>query len=560
LGQFKWTTIGIVVSTFSLGSIGVFMLSEFIPFVREMSFGGRIAVSILAGSILVARSPSSAIAVINELRARGPFTQTVLGVTVIMDGVVITLFAINFSIADAILAKMSFDFGFLYLLLAELLVSLSVGFGASKVLVFLASRTWKAWAKITATLLSGYSVFVLSDFVRHFTSRNYAFEVLLEPLLICMIAGFLVSNRSHFREEFLRVLHHVGPLVYLLFFTLIGSSLNLSTLANIWPIALTLFVIRGIAIFAGSFAGGMLAKDPIERCRFSWMGYMTQAGISMGLATQVAVEFPEWGDDFATLMIATIVLNQIVGPTFFKSAIHMAKEAHPLPEKTEHGVVHNAIIFGMDGQALALARHLHLHHWQVKLAGFSPQHPQKAADAGVIVHEMNEVSVNELRFLGAGGAGAIVAMLSDEENLHISQIVREHFPAVHLVVQLNSRSYSERFRSLGASVVVPSTAMISLLDHFVRSPSAVSLLLGMEKDRDIIDLEMRNKKLLGSPLQDLAMPVEALVISIHRGSKKLNVHDHLLVEEGDIITVAGTLESLEELRIKFEGWPAEPHA
>ena len=47
----------------------------------------------MAAAILVARSPSSAIAIVNELRARGPYTKTALGVTVVMDAVVILSFA-----------------------------------------------------------------------------------------------------------------------------------------------------------------------------------------------------------------------------------------------------------------------------------------------------------------------------------------------------------------------------------------------------------------------------------------------------------------------------------
>ena len=96
--QFKsitWVTIGLVVSTFTLGSVAVFLLARFVPFMQTMVGNGRIAVALLAGGILVARSPSSAIAIINELRAKGPFTRMTLGVTVIMDVVVIILFAIN---------------------------------------------------------------------------------------------------------------------------------------------------------------------------------------------------------------------------------------------------------------------------------------------------------------------------------------------------------------------------------------------------------------------------------------------------------------------------------
>ena len=78
----RYTTIALVASAFIIGSISFFLLSGSIPFAQAMPAAHRAAVAILAGAILVARSPSSAIAVVNELRAKGPFTKTALGVTV----------------------------------------------------------------------------------------------------------------------------------------------------------------------------------------------------------------------------------------------------------------------------------------------------------------------------------------------------------------------------------------------------------------------------------------------------------------------------------------------
>lgn len=549
----KWTTVGLVVSTFSLGSLSVFMLADFIPFVKEMPLTGKVAVSLLAGSILVARSPSSAIAVIKELRAKGPFTQTALGVTVIMDGVVIVIFALNTSIADALLNNTSMNIGFVLLLVAELSVSVLLGLVVGKLLEFVASRKWDVWIRTALALVIGYGVFVSSDFLRLYTARNYPFEVLLEPLLICMIGGFYVANYTRCREEFLRTLHHAAPAVYLIFFTLIGASLQLNILIGIWPITLALFAARIAAIFIGSYTGGTLAKNPPAHNRISWMAYITQAGVGIGLTTQVAVEFPEWGAEFATMMISVIVINQIVGPSLFKMAINLANESPPLPEKTELGILHNAIIFGSDGRASALARQLRLHHWQVKMASLGPPGRESVVNSGVEIHQISGLSVNELQLLGVGGAGAIVAMLSDEENFRICEIAHEHFGEVHLIVQLNDRAQYDRFRPFGASVVVPSTAMISLLDHYVRSPSAVSLLLGMEEDQDIVDLEIRNVGLAESTLQDLELPEDVLIISIHRGRDLLVPHDHLKVREGDVMTLAGPEGTLEDLAVRFEG-------
>ncbi|MED5579330.1 MAG: cation:proton antiporter [Nitrospinota bacterium] len=552
LNSVKWTTIGIVVATFSLGSVSFFMLAKFIPFVQGISLEGRIAISILCGSILVARSPSSAIAIIKELRAKGPFVQTALGVTVVMDSVVIVLFAINSSIADALLTNVGMNFGFIALLVTELSISILIGYCVARTLGVIASFKINIRYKIFLMLFVGYLVFYFSDIISHKTLRHFSFELFLEPLLICMIAGLWVTNRSQYKDEFSRMLNEVGPAVYLLFFTLIGASLKLSTLVSVWPIALALFVIRIAAIFVGSFTGGMIAGDPIRYSRVSWMAYITQAGIGMGLATKVSVEFPGWGQEFATLMIGIIVLNQIVGPSFFKTVIRLLKEAFPLPKKTEIGVVHTAIIFGEDGQAQTLARHLRLHHWEVKMATFSEKKLNSFTESGVVLHRIREMSSRELRFMGAGGAGAIVCMLSDEENLKVCKIANEEFELAHLVVRLNERSYYDEFKSLGASIVSPSTAMISLLDHFVRSPSAVSLLLGMEENQDILDLEVRNPNLFGLRINELHLPNDVLVVSVHRDGKGINVQDNVFLEKGDVYTIAGNEKILEELSIRFE--------
>lgn len=41
----------------------------------------------------------------------------------------------------------------------------------------------------------------------------------------------------------------------------------------------------------------------------------------MGLVRTAARRFPQWGDEFGALMVATIVVNQLVGPPMFRAAI-----------------------------------------------------------------------------------------------------------------------------------------------------------------------------------------------------------------------------------------------
>ncbi len=346
LRSIGWVTAGLVLFTFTFGAIAMLLLADNIPFVNRMDTAGQIAVALLVGAILVARSPSSAIAIVNELRAKGPFTQMVLGVTVIMDVVVIVLFAISSSAADALLTGLSISAGFVFLLLAELGVAVAAGYALYKFLNWVLSQTVSHLSKVGAILVTGYGVFVLSSLLRAYSRAYFPFEILIEPLLVCLVAGFLINNYSARRLEMAEILHQTGPFIYVLFFTLTGASLELDLLLRTWPIALALFATRILAIGLGSFVGGTVAGDTLASNRIKWMAFITQAGVALGLAKDVAGEFPVLGNDFATLIISVVVINETIGPLLFKRAIKYVGESRLRAEGAEFDCVRDVLIFG----------------------------------------------------------------------------------------------------------------------------------------------------------------------------------------------------------------------
>ena len=263
-----------------------------------------------------------------------------------MDVVVIILFAVNSSIADALLSGLKFNFGFILFLVLEIGTSVIIGFLVSKIILMILLLPIQKSLKTGLILLMGYLVFVFSSEIRKFTHDTLFVEVLLEPLLICMVAGFFVSNTSMFIKEFSKILFDIGPPIYIAFFTLTGASLSLDIFLQTWPIAIALFFTRAIAIFIGSFLGGTLAKNPMKDNTISWMAYITQVGVSLGLAKEVVVEFPEWGNPFATIIISVIILNQIIGPLLFKYAIKVMREDHPKGTQT--------ILMGMGARSISL--------------------------------------------------------------------------------------------------------------------------------------------------------------------------------------------------------------
>ena len=556
IGTILKMTLGLVLATFLLGSLGFYLLSTFLEPLVPLAPMGRLAVAFLAGSILIARSPSSAIAIIDELRAKGPFTRTVLGVTVIMDVVVIVWFSGTVAFADAVLTEVGLSPAFVALLLGELFLSTLLGLAVAATLFLILATPLPRFLKTGLVLVAGFAVYALSEQVRRSSGEHLSFEIVLEPLFICMLAGFTVSNFTRHRNEFGRILRDAGPPVYVLFFTLAGASLQLDQLLRMWPVALAIFGVRLAAITLGATAGGVISRLPARHTRVSWMAFITQAGVGLGLAKEVALEFPEWGQSFATLLIAVIVLNQVLGPPLLKWAIHLVGEAH----ERGHGEAgdrapNRVVIFGLESQSLALARQLQGHGWEATIVCRRPGRREAAEiDASDLdIRVVEDLTLASLKEVGAHRAGAIVTLLPDEENYQVCSLAYENFGTETLVVRLDDRRHLQLFHKLGALVVDPPNAIVSLLDHFVRSPTATSLLLGIEGDQDLVDLFLRNPDLEGVPLRDLDLPLDTLVVSVRREDHTLSSHGYTRLRRGDRITVLGSPESLVKAARIFGG-------
>jgi Trk K+ transport system NAD-binding subunit len=333
---------------------------------------------------------------------------------------------------------------------------------------------------------------------------------------------------------------------------LTGASLDLNVLFDAWAVALILFGVRLLGIFIGSFTGGLVSGDPMKHNRYGWMTYVTMAGVGLGLAKEVADEFPEFGNEFATILIAVIVMSQLIGPPLFKFAITHVGEAHPKHDGPGFGGARDAVIFGLSSQSVSLARQLLAHEWQVKLICLAPGEMEGVETPDLVVEFMPELTVAAMQHIDLFEADAVVAMQSDEDNYTICEMVYEHFGTETMVANLQDRTNFDKFHALGVLVVESQTAVVSLMDHFVRAPAGTSLLLGMQDEQDIVDVEMRNPDLDGISLRDLRLPLDVLVLSVQRNGERLISHGYTKLTVGDKVTMVGNVEKLEEVRLHFD--------
>ena len=548
-----WTTFSLIVTIYIVTGAAILLLAEFIPFMRELTMAGKVAAALLGGTILATRSPSSAIAIINEMRARGPFTKTALGVTLTIDVIIVVLFALCTAIVSTLLTGQPFDLAFVALVSVDILGSILLGILVGKLLIQVLRTHWEEWLKIPLILLIGLLVFVLSGELRHFSHEHLPFELSFEPLLICMVASFWLANRTTYRDELRHLLHRVEIPIFVIFFTLIGESLDIGIVATILPVTVLIFAARLLALLVGGYIGGTVAGDPPQFNRLTWMAYITQAGVGLGLAKEAATEFPQLGNDFTTLMVAVIVLSQLVGPPFFKFAIRLVGESH-LPKDIKDDEILDVVIVGIENQSRALAERLLAHGWRVKLLDIDQSHVSALAASDGLRHEhwLSEIAAEQLRLLIEPKTEVAVTLLPDDaDSLKLCQIFYEDFGITRQIARLNEFSLVEEFRALGVHVLHPASAMVHLLDSFVRAPQLATMVFEDDPDHDVIQVTITDPSVDGLHLRELILPDDVLVMAIVRRGHNIVPHGYTNLHLDDEVTLIGPTDSLEEVALKL---------
>ena len=302
-------------------------------------------------------------------------------------------------------------------------------------------------------------------------------------------------------------------------------------------------------MIGGGYLGGTIAGDSWKFRHLNWMPYITQAGVGLGLATIIKHAFPEFGVQFETIIIGVIVINQVVGPPLLKYALYKVEETHEKHETPAFDGHNDAIIFGLEPMSLALARQLKGNNWGVKIAAMKKADEIEQVDDIEIVF-MNDISLDCLNQLEPEHADTMVMMLSDSENYKWCELIYEQIGTKELVVRASGdRYYAKKFEKLDALVVDPSSAMVNLMDHFVRSPNATSILLGMETDQDAVDIEVMDPNIQGLALRDLRLPSDILILSITRKDQMMITHGYTRLRIGDVVTILGSEESIDKVEL-----------
>ena len=149
-------------------------------------------------------------------------------------------------------------------------------------------------------------------------------------LLAAVALGMTVANlATHHEQPFLEI-EDIEWLVLVVFFVLIGASLETSELKGAVPLVAGYVLLRSIGKVVGAWGGAAAVGSPPETRRWLGVALLPQAGIALGLTLEAVARFPTFAEQALPAVVLATVVFELVGTPLRHVALGRATAATKL--------------------------------------------------------------------------------------------------------------------------------------------------------------------------------------------------------------------------------------
>ncbi len=329
-------TIGGELLKSSLKKIGakVFIIAFFegvfafiLVMVAMLVIGLPIETALLLGAVASATAPAATLMVIGELRAKGPLSESLVAVVAIDDAICLMIYAVASSVAK-VMMKHSGTIEWSKVLMDPLVeIGSSILLGAVVGGILVVMLHWVSYSReVLAIVLAAIMITLgLATFWN------------LSALLSNMTLGIMVTNLSANKAKAFSVIESITAPIYTAFFVLAGARLQIGLLVQVGFIGFVYTVARLLGKIGGASLGATIAgAEPVVK-KYIGFGLLSQIGVAVGLAIVISHEFAgtEAGALIITVLLATTIVTEIVGPLCTRYALTKAGEVGAMDKKLE---------------------------------------------------------------------------------------------------------------------------------------------------------------------------------------------------------------------------------
>jgi len=296
--------------------------------------------AILLAAIAIAGAPGTTVLVIQEARARGILTRTLLAVIGLIDMVAVAVFVfVAAFLGDDVgwliaLQEVVFQFGATFL----------IGLSCAGIAILL-TRTVVSPAFLGPTMVA--IVLAAWGLASGFGASG--------GILACTFAGIAVTNLRHDLVRSCEAyLQSIGGVLFALFFTFAGMRLDFGLVPQALALVLLYFFARLIAKVLSAYTSMTLSGGTKIVRNYLGIALLPHGGVAVGLILLVSSDpsfDPEVKGIVNTVGLAALAINQLLGPSATRLSILKAGEDHNDRPRLLDFLQEQRISVGLDGDS-----------------------------------------------------------------------------------------------------------------------------------------------------------------------------------------------------------------
>ncbi|MFK7770295.1 MAG: cation:proton antiporter [Mariniblastus sp.] len=291
----------------------MFFIGPLIPGGKDMTS----TPAILLAAIAIAGAPGTTVLVIQEARARGILTRTLLAAIGLIDMIAVAAFVfVSTLIGDEFGLQSAFvDVG------VQFGVTMLIGLGCAGVAILL-TRTLVSPAFLGPTMVA----VVLGSWglAAGFGTSG--------GILACTFAGIAVTNLRHDLVRSCEAyLQSISGVLFAVFFTLAGMRLDFGLVPQAAGLVILYFFARLIGKSVSAFSAMSLAGVPQNVRNYLGIALLPHGGVAVGLILLVVAN-PSISEEAKAIVntvgLAALAINQLLGPSATRFSLGRAGEDH----------------------------------------------------------------------------------------------------------------------------------------------------------------------------------------------------------------------------------------
>jgi Kef-type K+ transport system membrane component KefB len=355
-------------------------------------------------------------------------------------------------------------------------------------------------------------------------------ELILGAFLAGAVAGLVAGpNDDNSKEK----LDAIGYGFFIpIFFIMVGVEFNLSALFAS-PQALLLVPL----LLIGAYVVKVIPTLLLRR-QFSWRqtfgaGFLLSSRLSLIIAAaSIALNIGAINEAINAAVILLAVISCTLSPVFFNRIYP------PEQEQRREGI----IIIGQDQLVEFIVERLLPS--QESIVVICPDESRVEAFEQLPVTLITGCTgiAEALREADADRARVLIDLTTTpEETLEISTLSRETHTIPLVISRISDVELIPQLQSLGIKVVQPALATAMALEGALKFPTIFDLLLDQDRDNiDVSEVSLRNTRLSDTPLRQLRLPGDVLILSLQRDESVIVPHGDIVLQIGDRIGLIGS--------------------